>query len=619
MRKALVATLSAVFAAMAAQPPVHAILGTAFTYQGELRSSGIPVAGSCDFQFTLFATASGGIAVGGPISVNNVTPASDGRFTVNLDFGSNVFDGNERYLEVAVRSPSGGGAFTILSPRQHLTATPYALQTRGMYVNSAGNVGFGTTSPATNLELSKTNASMRITSTAANGTSVLDIKGDDPGGLSSNVLGQIRFLDDTDTVNAEIFSSVGLLSNPLNFSVDGTVQMALTGTGNLGVGTTLPVTKLQLLGGTDSEPNTGGYLTIGATNAANISIDDNEIMARNNGGVSTLFLNNDGGDVSIIPNANGQVGIGTAPTSSMLTVFNSLFINGGASPRLDIGPNGFILMDTGADITITNGGLQVNTPSAGQTYFNRTSPDGTLVGFLNNGTSAGGISVVGTTVSYNAFTGSHYAWTETPIETGALVSMTGDNRRPRNGANVEPTYGIEVTAKANDAACLGAYLSPEEPPAPGTPIDPNARHLVSAVGNGEMILTESAAGDVKPGDYLISSDVPGCAMKDDPGRFPIGHIVARAAERVNWSDVAPDASGVKRIRVSVLFDSFVRGSDAASLAATIKDQQSQIESLAAQIASMREVTERLAAAQSPQQPSGAASVLAAHTAANASR
>src|SRR6185503_2205956 len=47
----------------------------------------------------------------------------------------------------AVRSPAGSGSFTSLSPRQALTATPYATQTRGIYVDPAGNVGVGTTTP----------------------------------------------------------------------------------------------------------------------------------------------------------------------------------------------------------------------------------------------------------------------------------------------------------------------------------------------------------------------------------------------------------------------------------------------------------------------------------------
>jgi hypothetical protein len=49
---------------------------------------------------------------------------SEGLFTVQLDFGSAAFAGDRRWLEIDV--DCGGGAVT-LSPRQELTAAPYAL------------------------------------------------------------------------------------------------------------------------------------------------------------------------------------------------------------------------------------------------------------------------------------------------------------------------------------------------------------------------------------------------------------------------------------------------------------------------------------------------------------
>ncbi len=81
--------------------------------------------------------------------------------------------------------------------------------------------------------------------------------------------------------------------------------------GNLGIGTVNPDVKLHIYGGTDASPSSGGYLVTGSITAGNIAIDDNEIMARNNGLTSTLFLNNNGGDL-VMCTSSGNVMIGTS-------------------------------------------------------------------------------------------------------------------------------------------------------------------------------------------------------------------------------------------------------------------------------------------------------------------
>src|SRR5689334_5240256 len=149
----LAGTLLLIAAGLVDQPAAArpSPLSTAFTYQGQLKQSSNPVNNTADFQFGLWDAVTGGaILNGGPISVNAV-PVSNGLFTVQLDFGSNVFNGQARWLEIAVRSPAGGGAFTTLTPRQPLTAEPYSLQTRGIFVDGSGNVGVNTTSPANRL------------------------------------------------------------------------------------------------------------------------------------------------------------------------------------------------------------------------------------------------------------------------------------------------------------------------------------------------------------------------------------------------------------------------------------------------------------------------------------
>ncbi len=114
--------LAALAGAAHAQGPVT----TAFTYQGEVRNAGGPVATtSADFKFRLYAATSGGSPLTAELPLNAVT-LTNGRFTVQLDFG-NQFAGQARYLEMDVRTPAGSGSFTPLTGRQPLTAAPYAL------------------------------------------------------------------------------------------------------------------------------------------------------------------------------------------------------------------------------------------------------------------------------------------------------------------------------------------------------------------------------------------------------------------------------------------------------------------------------------------------------------
>ena len=98
---------------------------TAFTYQGYLRQGGTPVNANYDFQFSLWTAVSGGSQVGTTQTVTNAS-VQNGLFTVTLDFG-NVWDGSDRFLQIAVR-PAGSGSYTTLAPRVRMNPTPYAIR-----------------------------------------------------------------------------------------------------------------------------------------------------------------------------------------------------------------------------------------------------------------------------------------------------------------------------------------------------------------------------------------------------------------------------------------------------------------------------------------------------------
>jgi trimeric autotransporter adhesin len=109
--------------------PQAAPLGTGFTYQGQLQSGGAPYSGACDLRFGLWDALSGGAQIGTAQTRSNVSLA-EGYFTVQLDFGSGAFQGDGLWLAVEVRCPAGTGSYTLLSPRQAVTAAPYALYAR---------------------------------------------------------------------------------------------------------------------------------------------------------------------------------------------------------------------------------------------------------------------------------------------------------------------------------------------------------------------------------------------------------------------------------------------------------------------------------------------------------
>lgn len=127
-------------------------MSTEFSYQGKLTESGSAVSGTADFGFRLWNAAAGGAEVTTAVTVLGV-PVEEGLFTVQLDFGAAAFNGEARWLEIGVRMPAGVGAYTPLSPRQPLSATPYAIQTRGIHTDSNLNVGINETTPLSTLHV----------------------------------------------------------------------------------------------------------------------------------------------------------------------------------------------------------------------------------------------------------------------------------------------------------------------------------------------------------------------------------------------------------------------------------------------------------------------------------
>ena len=158
------------FAAMMARIGAEP-MGTGFTYQGKIQQGGLPINGAMDLQFSLFDT--GSAEIGNIITLSNVAVAN-GLFTVQLntagEFGPNAFNGEKRWLQIAVRH-AGTGDYTALTQRQELTPVPYASYAPGPWVANgttlsytAGSVGIGKI-PDTKLEVADGRIRLRESAT----------------------------------------------------------------------------------------------------------------------------------------------------------------------------------------------------------------------------------------------------------------------------------------------------------------------------------------------------------------------------------------------------------------------------------------------------------------------
>lgn len=111
---------------------------TEFTYQGNLRDGANPANGSYDLEFKLYDAVSAGNLIG--TQTRAAVVVSSGVFAVRLDFPSaSSFPGGDRYLEVAVKPAGSPNPYTLLSPRQRVGSSPYAV--RSLNAGNADNAG----------------------------------------------------------------------------------------------------------------------------------------------------------------------------------------------------------------------------------------------------------------------------------------------------------------------------------------------------------------------------------------------------------------------------------------------------------------------------------------------
>ncbi len=353
---------------------------TEFTYQGSLKNGGSVASGSHDFEFMLFDALSGGSQTGLTITVNGVT-VTDGIFSVKLDFGSQ-FPGAGRYLEIHVRQ-TGGGAFTVLSPRQQINSAPYAV--KSLNADNAFNAtNAANAANATNA----TNATNAITAGNFSG----NLGGDVTGPQGSTVVNAIGGQTAVSVAIAAQSANSATASNTINTLVKrdaagnfsaGTITGSLNGnasTATNAVNATTATNALQLGGVTASQ-----YLQTNGNGSGLTNL--------NAGNVTTGTLNN--ARLGLIPTANIADNAVTAPKIA----------SGQAVKSLNALTDG-VTLAAGSNITITPSGNTLTIASTGSgggnAILNQTTQQpGANFNISGNGTIGGnliasGIAGIGT-------------------------------------------------------------------------------------------------------------------------------------------------------------------------------------------------------------------------------
>jgi hypothetical protein len=524
-RRSLLATLAlALTAPLVAHTQTP--LGTAFTYQGKLDSSGAGLNGVVDFRFRLFDAAVAGNELGA-VNVDDV-PITDGLFTVALDFGQAPFTGSARWLEIGVRET--GVNFTTLTPRQLLTPAPFALYALND-ANWTRTSNILTNGPGTNFV--GINRSTRVTPAEYFGVQAPVSTNGGYGGM------YVR----TDGATARPFYGYALgtggvttwtyLDGPTgDFRIyHGGDRISIAGDGRVGIGTTSLVgnSKLQVSGGVRL---TTGPLIVDGTSA---SIYDNDEAG------NLLSVHNDGtGNAGRFIARQGFAVRAEIFAGSSGNAVDAYTGGTGRAGRFEVdnannSASGLFAVHNGTGNAFA--AVHQGTGRAG--YFQIDNPDSSAIALyaLTNGDGAAGRFQISNTASPAAAisastNGVGYAASFSHSGTGSGVSITMANASNPNPALIitqlnhsVPALNVGGIARVEVLEVTGADVAEKFPvsdqPAPGAVVEidpdtPGKLRTARGAYNRRVAGVVSGAGDLKAGTVLGhmpgSEDAPPIAL-----------------------------------------------------------------------------------------------------------
>jgi hypothetical protein len=515
--------------------------GTAFTYQGRLIDANSIADGLYDFQFRLFDDPSTGTQWGSTNDVNDLD-VIEGYFTAVLDFGG-VFDGDARWLEIAVRPGGSTGDFSALSPRQEVMPIPYAIFAEKartdndwmisgnmMYSIPTGNVGIGTTNPGEKLSI------YNAYFTTNKVEDVLEIQRASTGAAQSGIGAGVAFRNELDNGSMALSgriasvmedptfaggSTAGMLFETL--ASDGTMTDALylDPDGEIGIGTANPSSLLHIEDDTSDDvtamihnlDNTGSESMYFGTNSAS----DAGISVYGSSHASKVgkfeFFNNKtsghydwitGGSVKMTLTNQGNLGIGYAYPYAKLFVQESV---GGFDP--------FQVRVSGSTKLIVK--------NDGRVGIGTTLPDEQL-------TVVGNVKIDGNLNIYDGINkvmelgaGLDYAEgfdvsARNKIEPGSVLIIDADN--PGKLALSNTSYDTKVAGIVAGAKGLGS----------GVRLGAGQFDYDVALAGRVYCKVDATDEAVKPGDLLTTSSTPGYAMKAVDYAQAQGAILGKAME-----------------------------------------------------------------------------------------